>query len=83
MVVTVMTVQRYTLSAWAGKGRRDIGTVIGAGPNEDFIQIDAAVIRDNSRRPDLRHLTDPRWVKYVFAQAETAAATSAEWNQLF
>jgi S1-C subfamily serine protease len=44
MVVTVMTGQRYTLSAWAGKGRRDVGT----GPNDDFMQIDAAVSRDNS-----------------------------------
>jgi S1-C subfamily serine protease len=47
MVVTVMTGQRYTLSAWAGKGRRDIG----AGPNDDFIQIDAAVNRGKSGGP--------------------------------
>jgi hypothetical protein len=56
MVVTVMTGQRYTLSAWAGKGRRDIGrhrcrSHIGAGANDDFIRIDSAVDRDNSGGP--------------------------------
>jgi S1-C subfamily serine protease len=52
MVVTVMTGQRYTFSAWAGKGRRDIG----AGPTSAPAPMttsssDAAVNRGDSGGP--------------------------------